>query len=187
MAKMLTWRPGSTTLANQTLSGVTMSGLNSWDLTTAQLANIRAARGNAYINFGGVGQIDPQAGYCAASRYVDERLTIDYMVANIPVELANQVRALTAVGRKVPYTDEAGTVARAATRKILEPMASDEWGAIKLMDEETGESYFTFTWTAAASQTAADQLARIFRGIEWSCLITGAAQQFLMSGILNFE
>jgi hypothetical protein len=65
-------------------------------------------------------------------------------------------------------------------------MASDEWGAILLRDADTGEDYFTFTWTPASAQTAADQLARIFRGVEWSCLITGAAQQFVLSGILNF-
>jgi hypothetical protein len=180
-AKMLTFKPGATILANQSLSGVT-AAVNGVTLSAAQLAFIRADRGNAYIEFGGVNCIDPQAGYCSSARYVDERLTLDYLAANIPVELANAIQAMVSGGSKVPYTDAAAGIARAAIRKILE--LAESWGAVMLRDGET--NYFTFSATPAASQTAGDKAARIFRGCEFSCVITGAAQQFLLDGTLTF-
>ena len=184
MAKMLTFNPGATTAANQRLSGVTMAGTNTWDLSTAQLAAIRAARANAYINFGGIGQVDPQAGYMCADRYIDERLILDYLQANIPVELANAIAARVSGGSKVPYTDEAAAVARGAIRKVLE--LAEGWGALILRDKETGEQYFTFSATKAAAQTAGNKAARIFAGCEFGCLITGAAQRFTLTGTLRF-
>lgn len=184
MSKMITFKPGATTLAMQELAGVTMAGTNQWDLTTGQLANLRAARMNAYINFGGSGRIDGQAGYCSATRYVDERLTLDYLSLNIPVELANALAARVSGGRKIPYTDEAAAVARAAIRRVLE--LAESWGAVVLRDKTTGVNHFTFTATPAASQLAADKAARIFAGCEFGCLITGAAQRFELSGTLSF-
>lgn len=180
-AKMLTFKPGATILANQTLSGVT-AAVNGETLSEAQLINIRGDRGNAYIEFGGVNCIDPQAGYCSYERYVDERLTLDYLAANIPVELANAIQALVSGGSKVPYTDAAAAIARGAIRKVLE--LAESWGAVMLRDGET--NYFTFSATPAAAQTAADKAARIFRGCEFSCVITGAAQQFPLDGTLTF-
>jgi hypothetical protein len=184
MGKMLTFNPGATTLADQSLAGVTADGSNAWDLTAAQLASLRTARVNAYIVFAGVNMIDPQAGTCSATRYVDERLILDWLEANIPVELANAIAARVASGGKVPYTDEAAAVARGAIRTVLE--LAESWGAVLLLDEETGIDYFTFSATPAASQTAANRLARLFAGCEFGCVITGAAQRFALAGILSF-
>ena len=184
MSKMITFNPGATTAANQILAGVTPAGTNPWDLSVAQLANLRAARANAYIVFGGGGCVDPQAGYCSATRYVDERLILDYLQGNIPVELANAVQARVSAGSKVPYTDEAAAVARAAILKIL--ALAEKWGALILFDKESGINYFTFSATKAAAQTAGNKAARIFAGCEFGCLVTGAAQQFRLTGTLSF-
>jgi len=182
-AKMLAHNPGATTLAMQSLSGVT-AAVNGVDLSEAQLTTIRGYRGNAYIELGGVNQVDSQAGYCSATRYVDERLTLDYLAANIPVELINAMQARVSAGRKIPYTDEAAGVARAAILKILETAA--RWGAVMLVDPDTGENYFTFSAIPAASQTAGDKLARLFAGCEFSCIITGAVQSYTLAGTLSF-
>ena len=63
---------------------------------------------------------------------------------------------------------------------------AEAWGALVLRDEEIGVNYFTFSATPAASQLAADKTARIFKGCTFSCLITGAAQRFELSGTLEF-
>jgi hypothetical protein len=183
MGKMLTFNPGATTLAGQRLAGVTASGSNAWDLSTTQLADIRTARGNAYILFGNAGQIDGQAGYCSATRYVDERLILDYLSLNIPVELANALQARVNSGSKIPYTDEAATVARGAILKVL--ATAEAWGALILTDTD-GTTDFPFSATPAAAQLTADKTARLFRGVVFGCLITGAAQRFVLAGTLSF-
>ena len=101
---------------------------------------------------------------------------------NIPTELANAIAKRVSGGSKVPYLDEAAAVARAAILTVCE--SAERWGALLLRDGET--DYFNFSFTPAASQLAADKAARIFRGCEFSCLITGAAQQFVLNGTLEF-
>jgi len=182
-AKMLAFKPGATTLAMQTLAGVT-AAVNGVDLSEAQLTTIRGYRGNAYIELGGVNMVDSQGGYCAATRYVDERLTLDYLAANIPVELINAMQARVSAGRKIPYTDEAAGIARAAILKILELAAA--WGAVMIVDPDTGENYFTFSATPASAQSAADKAARLFAGCEFSCILTGAVQSYELAGTLSF-
>jgi len=180
-AKMLAFKPGATTLANQNLAGCT-AAINGQTLTEAQLVSLRSNRVNGYIEFGGLNIIDSQAGFCSYARYVDERLTLDYLEANIPVELANAIVALTTSGRKVPYTDAAAAIARAAIYKVCQ--LAESWGALLLQDGDT--TYFSFSATPASAQLAADKTARIFRGCEFSCVITGAAQSFPLSGTLTF-
>ena len=184
MAKMLAWnRPGGVSLARQKLAGVTMSRYNT-DLTAAQLTNIRNARGNAYIDQAGVANVDGLAGTCSAERYVDQRMALDYLAANIPVELYNAMQAATNAGTRIPYTDGAAAVARAACRKILE--SAESWGAVMLRDPETGENYFNFSATPAASQTAANKAARHFAGCEFSCKILNEVASFDVAGTLSF-
>ena len=75
-------------------------------------------------------------------------------------------------------------VARGAILQILEQAGS--WGAVVLLDEETGIQHFTFSFIPAAGQTAAARAARNFQGVNFGCLITGANQTYELAGTLNF-
>jgi hypothetical protein len=184
MSRMIGCNPGATTAAYQQLAGVTRAGVNAWDLSAAQLALIRTDRGNVVISLGTLGMVDGQAGWMAAQRYLDERLLLDWLSLNIPVELVNAILSRTSVGSKIPYTNEAAEVARGAIYKIL--ATAEGWGAVQLRDPVTGENYFSFSYTDAAAQTSGNRLARIFAGINFGCVITGAAQRFVVRGTLNF-
>ncbi len=185
MSGMITRNPGATTLAYQSLSGVTAAGANAWDLTAAQLANCRTARANVQVVVGGLNLVDGQAGWCSATRWVDERLLLDWLELNIPAELVSAIATAVAGGSKIPYTDAAANVARGAILKVLGQAAG--WGAVVLLDEETGVDHFTFSHIKAANQLAADRAARNFAGVTFGCLITGATQTYELSGVLSFE
>lgn len=187
MGTMLARNPGGTTLAYQQLSGVTPAGTNDWDLSEAQLAIIRADRGNTYGLMGTTGMVDPTGGWMANTYFVDTQLTLDYISLNIPVEVANALAATARAGKKVAYKDpDAPKVARAAIYAALTPPST--WGAIVLRDSEAdgGTNYFTFTALAAASQTAGNKAARNFAGVTFSCLLTGAVQSYALEGVLSF-
>ena len=185
MSQMISFNPGQTILAYRTLSGVTASGANQWDLSTAQLADCRTARANVQIVCGGLNFVDGLAGWCSATRWVDERLLLDWLALNIPVELASAIATAVAGGSKIPYLDAAAGVARGAILRVLS--LAEGWGALMLLDEDTGTNHFTFSFTPAAGQTAANRAASNFAGCRFGCLITGATQTYLnLDGTLNF-
>lgn len=183
MSKLITFNPGATTGAYQSLAGVTAAGTNAWDLSAAQLTNCRNARANVYVRAGGIGMVDGRQGVMSASRWMDERLLLDYLSINIPVELASALVARASAGSKVPYTDEAAAVARGAILKILQPAAA--WGAVQLVDPVTGEETFTFSFLPAASQTSANKAARHFDQVVFNVLGTSAAQRYTIAGTVD--
>jgi hypothetical protein len=179
--QMSTANPGQTIAAMRALRGVTPAGTRAWDLSLTQMNNIFAARGNVYTTLGSTGVT--VKGTCAALRWIDDRILLDWLAANIPTELYNAMATRVAGGYKVPYTDEAGEFARGPIVKVLEIAAG--WGGVTLKDPATGVDYFSFSYTPASSQLAADKALRIFRGVRFGCRLNGAVQQYLLEGYLN--
>ena len=85
---------------------------------------------------------------------------------------------------KVPYTDDAAKIVRGLIYKVCE--RASKWGALAMTDPETKKPTFSFkATTKAVDQASADISARVFRGIEWSVLRTGAVHKFYINGTLT--
>lgn len=180
IGQLSTLNPGASVAALRTLVGVTPEGTHSWDLSATQLGYLRAARCNAQLLMGGVGYVDPTAGYMSASRWIDERVLLDWLAGNIPVQVFNDLAQRIQLGGKVPYVDpDAGEFPRGSILKVLG--IAEGWGGVVLKGKD-GVDHFSYSYTPAASQLTSDKLARVFRGVRFGCLLAGAVQLYKLEG-----
>lgn len=170
------YKPGQNTWMFKLLRGVTaIQG----QLDSTQLAALKANDVNHFIYSAGRG--DTRFGTMADGSFIDDRHLLDYLSFRIPEEIMSAFRNPL---KKIPYTDKAPKIIRRLILKVLK--TAETWGALQLVDPDTGASTFSFSSTiAAGDQASADILDRIFRGIEWSVLRTGSVHKFYITGTLT--
>jgi hypothetical protein len=99
LGKVLPTDPGRTTWAYHTLSGVTVDGF-----TSAQITQLKAKRCNWYSVLGGINVT--QEGISPAGEYLDTVHFVDWLYARMQERVFGTIQAASARGEKVPYTDD---------------------------------------------------------------------------------
>jgi hypothetical protein len=164
LGKMLPYTPGDATWKFKTLAGVTVDVL-----TDTQQTNIKNARGNWYVEVGGINMT--QEGWTSSGEFADVTQLIDYLTARI----RENVFALFPNSAKLPYTDGSVSMIKgviSATIKEREPKG--------IVPNTT-----TVTAPLVADVSAVDRAARLLPDVEFQATLAGAIHATEIAGVLS--
>lgn len=176
LGKILPYTPGTYSGAYKTISGVTVDSL-----TPTQSKNAHDKFCNTYEEMGE--QNKTFFGYVSDGDYSDTIIFIDWLRSRI----AENIYALLANAKKIPFDDNGIGMIESAVRQILEIGQSN--GAITktAFDPITKEQVggFKIIVPRASSVLTADKAARFLQGIKFVCWYSGAIHTVRIDGTVT--
>ncbi len=165
-ARQLTQNPGSSNWAWKEIAGVASD-----DLSTQDIADLRAKNGNFYIPISGLQRTFD--GISSGGQYMDVMQGCDWIVATIQERIA----ALFASNEKIAYTDKGIAQIGNEVRATLELASTDDYKIL------VAESIYV-TLPKAALISGADKLARILNNVKFGGTLQGAINRAALAGRL---
>lgn len=163
----LSFDPGSATWKFKTLAGVPIL----YKLSTSEIAQINAKKGNAYITLGG--RNITSEGVVSAGEFADVIHFRDWLVARI----GERVFARLASAKKIPYTD--GGIA------ILESDVKAQLSEGVTIGGLAADPAPVTTVPKVASVNPADKAARTLKTITFSATLAGAVHKLVIRGTVT--
>lgn len=159
----LAHEPGSITLCNKTLQGV-----SSDVLTDSEQGYLDGKNGNYYISLAGAGR--ERVGRMVNGQWLDVVMGVDWIVSDMTLNIFN----LLAMQDKVPFTDAGIDLVVAQVRLTLQKAVAQ--GIL---------ASFTITAPKAADFSAAEKQSRVLTGVEFTGVLAGAIQKTIIRGVVT--
>lgn len=166
LGQMLPSDPGSENWAYQTLASVTGD-----EITPSGELNLLAKNACWLENFAALGVSTTRQGITPGGQYLDVIRGRDWLDANMQIDIFDALR----VNPKIPYTDEGGEILGAVVRSRLEQGAD-----AGLVDRDS----IVVNVPRKSAQTATDISDRLFDGITFEAVLTGAINSVKVTGSL---
>lgn len=163
MAQQLAEEPGAATWMFKTCPGITRDVLS-----TTERNNVLNNNGNIYTTQQGRNMFEQ--GKMAGGQFIDIIHSRDWL----ETRLAEDIFALIAQAKKIPYTNAGASLLEAAIRKRLDEAKRR---TILTTDED-----YVLTIPKVAAQQTADRAARYFPGITFSGVLAGAIHKVQIRG-----
>lgn len=159
--------PGSNQWAFETIAGLTVDVL-----TSGQDAIVRADNGNTYLILAGLNQT--YAGKAVNGSFIDIIIGVDWLFANIQVDLLGALAAAASAGRKIPYTDDGVAIIKSLLLARLNIGVANGF--------LTNNPAPTVTAPKVATIPAGTRASRILPDVKFQAYLAGAMIGVVISG-----
>lgn len=155
--------PGSVTLANKTIQGVSADAL-----TDTEQGYLDGKNSNYYLSIAGAGR--ERVGRMVNGQWLDVVMGVDWVVSDMTLNIFN----LIALQDKVPFTDAGIDLVVTQVRLTLQKAVTQ--GIL---------ASFTITVPKAADFSAAEKQSRALTGVEFDGVLAGAIQKTIIRGVVT--
>ncbi len=172
MGKGLPYTPGSITWKFKKVAGPAAS-----PLTATQRNAVLAKNANLFTKIAGVDMMEE--GTMASGEFIDVIHGIDWLRAR----MAENIFAILANAKKVPYTDAGVAIIEAAIRAVLENAI--KVGLLARSPDQFGGNDYLVTVPKVSEVSDNDKANRLLPDVTWQAILAGAIHKILIQGLVQ--